>query len=221
MKLCEYFSMPVTEKWERPSDCMRTMGKAGEVHMGLCGQTMADLLARGESMMISRSVLRFFSKKPCPDRVMTRQIAVHGARAERLFQFYEGEAMVAECINEYFCVNLETRRVIRPEWFGKTGDPYTGTTALQRVSVPEEGELVSERVADEAFIDYNGHVNNTFYADFALETLGVDGFPGALYLQYLHEIMPHTVFSLYCNENRTIAFAKQGDQISFAATCEP
>ena len=78
MKLTEFYTLPTDCVATCPSDYLAAMAAAGETHMALCGQTMEDLLQRGESMMISRTALRFVQPTVRPTTVRTRQIAARG-----------------------------------------------------------------------------------------------------------------------------------------------
>ena len=217
MLLTEFYTLPVTQTLARPSDYLRAAAAAGETHMGLCGETMESMLQRGESMMIARSALRFVRPDLQANTVRTRQISLHGVRAERLFEFYCGDVLTAEAINEYFCVKLETRRVFRPEWFMHPGTPYAGTLQLRRVAVPENGIQVAAHTVDDAFIDYNGHLNNTYYCDYAMEAFEHAEFPFELYIQYLHELLPHAAFTLHRSIDGATVYGMQGETASFAA----
>ena len=219
MKLTEFYTLPTDCAATCPSDYLAAMAAAGETHMALCGQTMEDLLRRGESMMISRTALRFVQPTVRPTTVRTRQIAARGVRAERLFQFFCGDELVAEGINEYFCVNLETRRAIRVDWFAQTGEPYDGECQLCRIPMPESGKPIAEHTVADECVDYNGHLNNRFYCDYAMEALGRTDFPRELYIQYLHEMLPHTAFTLHRSADGCVAYGKQGDSVTFTALC--
>ena len=51
---------------------------------------------------------------------------------------------------------------------------------------------------DESTIDVNGHVNNTFYADFVMSSLGdFSGSINAFQIDYLHEVLCHEPLTLY------------------------
>ncbi len=62
---------------------------------------------------------------------------------------------------------------------------------------------------DESTIDVNGHVNNTFYADFVLSALGdFKGIINTFQIDYLHEVLCHEPLTLYQKTENKTAFVK-------------
>ena len=62
---------------------------------------------------------------------------------------------------------------------------------------------------DESTIDVNGHVNNTFYADFVMSSLGdFGGSINAFQIDYLHEVLCHEPLTLYHKIEEKTAYIK-------------
>lgn len=215
--LTEFWHCPVSDSVISPADYLRTMQEVGEAHLTACGYPMKNMLSRGESMMLARSAIRILLPNTSPDRAVTRQFAQHGVRASRVFEFYSGNLLTAEAINEYFCISLATRRIFRPVWLTGSGTPYTPQfVALERLKLPPEGGTecgVCSVTSD--MIDFNGHVNNACYAEFAMAALQTSVIPSALHLHYEHELLPESEFTLYRLENTV--WGIQQDRIVFIA----
>ncbi len=62
---------------------------------------------------------------------------------------------------------------------------------------------------DASTIDVNGHVNNTYYADFVLSGLkGFNGIIQTFQIDYLHEVLCHEPLTLYQKTENKTAFVK-------------
>ena len=221
MTLSEEFILPLSGL-RRPSDFFRAMQHAGEQHLAAAGYPMDAMLACGRSLMLSHAGVRFLQSDAAPDSVRTRMLGARGAHAERAFWFYRGSKPVAVAANRCFCIDLATRKVVRPNW------PMPGAAApapirLRRLTMPEPRAACGVRAIDDGCIDYNGHVNNAWYCDFALDALG-GGVPREIQLQFMHEILPHTSVALFRTERSHVCGTQDApgepDRICFIASCE-
>ena len=214
--LTEFGTCPVAPGSAAPAAYLRMMQDVGEQHLAACGYPMKDMLARGESMMLSRSALRILLPGELPDRADTRQFAQHGVRASRVFEFYRGSMPVAEAINECFCISLGSRRIFRPVWLSGAGEPFTPQfIALERLSAPASGTDCGECTVQPDMIDYNGHVNNACYADFVQTALQTAQPPRELHLHYEHELLPGSTFRLF--RSGELIWGAQGGHVAFLA----
>ena len=214
--LTTFWSCAVAPSNTAPAAYLRMMQAVGERHLEVCGYPMKEMLARGESMMLSRSALRILLPDVLPDRVETRQYAQHGVRAARVFEFYCDRLPVAEAINECFCISLGARRIFRPVWLSGSGEPFTPHfIALERLSAPDSGTDCGTCTVQPDMIDYNGHVNNACYADFVQTALQTAQRPRELHLHYEHELLPGSTFRLF--RNRDLVWGVQDGRPAFLA----
>ena len=156
----------------------------------------------------------------------TLQRAVRGVRMYRDFIFRVGDEMVVEATNEYFCADLKTRRVIRPDVYlnsnFKMNQEYVpGNPQPKRIVLPEQMNFAGERTVYDSFVDNSGHMNNSWYCDFALDALPEELRKKpvrTLFTNYIHEALPGSTLSLYTAQQGDSAFVRGnlGEEQSFA-----
>lgn len=210
MELTELYTVQISHPLTDIPGHMKVMEDAGLDHMAQCGHRLEDMWAQGESMMFSRSAIHFHSAD-CPDRVDTRIVACKGVRAQRYFWFYAGEKLTAEGMNESFCVKMDTHQVFRCDWFRVKCPPFAGAVALRRLTADGDlGAPIAECTVDPADVDYNGHLHNTRYWDYALTAFGDGVRPREMQVQFLREILPDSPFTLHRMDAQTVAGRQHG-----------
>ena len=218
MEITEFYTAPIHQPLRRVSDYMKEMEDAGLAHMALCGHRLEDMWTRGESMMFSRAGIRLIRPDLQPDTVRTRIIFCKGVRAQRAFQFYAGDILTAEGLNESFCVRMDTHQVIRADWFSPINLMEAEGFELHRLpAAKEQGEAVATCTVDPQDVDYNGHLHNTRYWDYAQMALGDDALPQEMHLQFHREILPGAPFTLYRMPDGCTVVGRQHGEVAFTA----
>lgn len=151
----------------------------------------------------------------------------------------EGISMIREFVitsnNGYCCrattvwivLNLNTRRVMRPtalDHYPPTLNLFTQQVESEKriFAKDESGEYACEISIDHGYIDENGHVNNTFYQDFAAKAVDgrySDKFLSHIQISYVHEAFEGEVLMLYGIFEETTARvrAMNGEKCCFEA----
>ena len=179
---------------------------------------MKDMLARGESMMLSRSALRILLPGELPDRAApTRASSRSTACARRVYlNFTAGRCPSPKRSTNAFWISLGSRRIFRPVRRSGAGEPFTPQfIALERLSAPASGTDCGECTVQPDMIDYNGHVNNACYADFVQTALQTAQSPRELHLHYEHELLPGSTFRLF--RSGELIWGAQGGHVAFLA----
>ena len=218
MKLTDEYITTVPVGTQTIPDYMKIMEDAGLAHMALCGHSLQDLWAQGESMMFSRAGIRLLRPDLSPDRVVTRIASCKGVRAQRHFRFYAGDVPTAEAMNESFCVKMDTHQVFRSDWFHMDGPALETAFTLRRLPSPKtSGAPVCVRAVRSEETDYNGHLHNTYYWSYALEALNPAQPPVEMHLQFHREILPGSPFELFRLDDGCTVLGRQNGETAFVA----
>ncbi len=125
---------------------------------------------------------------------------------ERNFSFYNQDGTI--CIKglaTWVIIDTEARRLVMPRDLYLGDDYRMERNFSDRAKRLRDFEADSERhclCPDESTIDYNGHVNNVYYAKFILDMLGdFDGLIDTFQIDYIHEVM--------CGQLLTLLHKKQ------------
>lgn len=96
---------------------------------------------------------------------------------DTLFETLDGERLVEVSIS-WALINPETRRILRPSAFDRYGfrfNPNDGETVTgYKLRQPEGIHIIHHRQVRYSDLDYNGHVNNSVYADMVCDMLPID-----------------------------------------------
>jgi len=134
-----------------------------------------------------------------------------GSKREYLIQNENNEILIKGSSN-WVLMDMESRRLasfadIFPE--NSFVDESVFSEKAPRLRNFETDNQPYTLCPDESTIDVNGHVNNTFYADFALSALGdFNGIISTLQIDYLHEVLCHEPLTLYHKIEEKTAFIK-------------
>lgn len=202
----------------RPSAILRLMQESGDRQTALERLPYDQVVQSVCLVLISRSSL-LVRRSPTvrePLTMTTLQRAVRGVRMYRDFIFRVGDETVIEATNEYFCADLKTRRVIRPDVYLNSGIPMNqsyvpGNPQPKKIALPDAMLPAGERIVYRSLIDNNGHMNNSYYCDFATDALSeeVQRRPGReYYFNYIHEALPGSRLSLFTAEQKEAAFVR-------------
>lgn len=110
--------------------------------------------------------------------VHTWHRGVKGAVSYRDYDLYIGEERVGEGVSAWVLADADTHRLIRLSGVTEMAETHGGdlrkTMTLSKLRAPADLSAVEQRMMRYSDIDINGHVNNTRYADFACDGVGMD-----------------------------------------------
>ncbi len=129
---------------------------------------------------------------------------------ERNFLVCDAQGKVCiQGMSNWVMIDTEERRFVTPQNLYPSEEYCMEKVFPDRAKRLRDFEADSEAYAccpDESTIDYNGHVNNTFYPGFVLDSLGdFGGVIRAFQIDYIHEVM--------CRQPLTLYHKKQDDKI--------
>ena len=196
----------LNDKW-RPSAILETMQDVAGTHSLLLGCGREELVKKNIIWVLSRSELHM-------DRYPEsgEQITVHTFPTPTRICFFpryyiftdaRGE-MVGKAGTLWLLLDLTTRRMLPPGDVGKlipdNKDLSVPMNLPATVGNLQGEEFVSEYRPVYTDLDVNGHVNNTRYADWLCNALGIDMMteyePERIILNYNHEVLPGHVVTL-------------------------
>ena len=214
----------------RASMILRLMQESGDLHTAQEGIPYEKVLEQGCMVLISRSsvLVHRYPRMRDQVKITTLHHGIHGVRMYRDFIFSIDGEPVIESTNEYFCADLQTRRVIRPDIFLNsafaTGQDYTpGNPKPQKIHLPGELEPAGERSVTFPQLDYNGHMNNANYCDFAVDALPEEFArrpARELMFNFIREALPGNTMRLFFaaeGEQAAVVLGEHDGQHSFAA----
>ena len=196
----------LNEKW-RPSAILETMQDAAGAHSKLLGCGRDELVKRNIVWVLSRCELHM-DRYPA----VGEQITVHTFPTPTRICFFpryyiftdsRGE-MIGKAGSLWLLLDLGTRRMLPPGEVGKlipdNKDLSVPMNLPATVGKLQGEEFVSEYRPVYTDLDVNGHVNNTRYADWLCNTLGIEIMteyePDHIILNYNHEVLPGSVVTL-------------------------
>ena len=196
----------LNDKW-RPSAILETMQDVAGTHSLLLGCGREELVKKNIVWVLSRSELHM-DRYP----VSGEKITVHTFPTPTRICFFpryyiftdaRGE-MVGKAGTLWLLLDLTTRRMLPPGDVGKlipdNKDLSVPMNLPATVGNLQGEEFVSEHHPVYTDLDVNGHVNNTRYADWLCNALGIDMMteyePERIILNYNHEVLPGHVVTL-------------------------
>lgn len=196
----------LNDKW-RPSAILETMQDVAGTHSLLLGCGREELVKKNIVWVLSRSELHM-DRYP----VSGEKITVHTFPTPTRICFFpryyiftdaRGE-MVGKAGTLWLLLDLTTRRMLPPGDVGKlipdNKDLSVPMNLPATVGNLQGEEFVSEYCPVYTDLDVNGHVNNTRYADWLCNALGIDMMteyePERIILNYNHEVLPGHVVTL-------------------------
>ncbi|MBQ6288805.1 MAG: hypothetical protein IJK71_06145 [Clostridia bacterium] len=217
----------LNEKW-RPSAVLETMQDAAGAHSILLGCGREELIRKNMVWVIARCEVHM-------DRYPSvgEQITVHTFPTPTRICFFpryyvftdaRGE-MIGKAGTLWLLLDTTTRRMLPPGDVGKlipeNKDLSIPMNLPATVGNLQGDEFVSEYRPVYTDLDVNGHVNNTRYADWLCNTLGIDLMteyePEHIILNYNHEVLPGHVVTLHriLKGNEYRLSGKVGDTTAF------
>ncbi len=197
----------LNEKW-RPSAILETMQDAAGAHSFLLGCGREELVKKNIVWVLSRSELHV-DRYPSVGEKITVHTFPTPTRICFFPRYYiftdEHGEMVAKAGTLWLLLDLTTRRMLPP------GDVARLIPDNRHLSVPmnlpatvgnlQGEEFVSQYRPVYTDLDVNGHVNNTRYADWLCNALGIELMtefePERIILNYNHEVLPEHLVTLH------------------------
>lgn len=194
-------------KW-RPSAILETMQEAAGVHSKLLGCGREDLVGQNIVWVLSRCEIHL-DRYPSAGETVTVHTFPTPTRICFFPRYYiftdaHGE-LIGKAGSLWLLFDLGTRRMLPPGNIGKlipdNSDLSVPMNLPSTVGKLQGEEFVSVYSPVYTDLDVNGHVNNTRYADWLCNVLGIDILtqyePDHIILNYNHEILPGNVVTLH------------------------
>ena len=169
----------------RPSSLLRFQQEAGERHLGEAGLTYQEFYRRGMIFVLTRLNVEIHRLPAMGEEVslLTWHRDGKGAQLYRCYQLLDGRGTVlTEGVSAFALVEVESHRPLRLTVFEQFGigsqpDRRNGCPDPGRLRPPEGLTDAGERRVFWSDTDYNGHLNNTVYADILCDFVpdGMDG----------------------------------------------
>ena len=161
------------DKRLRPSNQLKLQQEVGELHLGAGGLTWEEFYRHGMVFVLTRlnSVIH---RAPLLDEkvwLRTWHRDTKGAQFYRCYQFLDaaGQPLI-ESVSAFALVDPVEHKLLRPEVFEQFGvgvqpERKNGCPDPGRLRPPAELAPAGSRRVYWSDTDYNGHLNNTVYAD--------------------------------------------------------
>lgn len=198
----------------RPSALARQMGDATAEHMALMGLDFDMLQSHGLMWVLARTALQVKRLPRHGEVVLLRAWAgkeKHWTYPRRSAIFSAtGEQLVSAC-SQWMLIDANTRKLAPPsELLGAIPIVSLAGEAKpppMQVPFPEELPHQAERAVQPSEIDLNGHVNNSFYLDWATELLDAmyqqEHTLSSFWVEYCHE--------LFAGQSVSLRYKQEGD----------
>ena len=196
----------LNQKW-RPSAVLETMQDVAGIHSKLLGCGREELIKKNIAWVLSRSELHM-DRYPADGEKITVHTFPTPTRIFFFPRYYiftdaHGE-MVGKAGTLWLLLDLNTRRMLPPGEVGRlipdNRDLSVPMNLPATVGNLQGEEFVSTYRPVYTDLDVNGHVNNTRYADWLCNTLGISLMteyePDHIILNYNHEVLPDHVVTL-------------------------
>ncbi len=214
------------------SALMKRHQEVGEMHLSEFGTTSESMRSAQNLSFIFTKVNILVHRLPnSREKIVIRTwcSALKGVRFTRNYvTFDKNGRILTEAKAEVTVIDLATRRIVRPteingfESFLYNDELTNGAPYPSKIRPAAENSVTHKRPVRFSDIDYNGHVNNTVYADMALDCLDskllknpIKGFE----INFVNEILPEETVEIAVTEEEN-GFVFQGnvaDRQSFVA----
>ncbi len=192
----------------RLSGLLRFQQEAGERHLGEAGLTYQEFYRRGMFFVLTRLQVEIRRLPELGEEVALRTWHRDGKGAQlfRCYQLLDAHGdVLTEGVSAFALVDVETHRLLRPTVFDQFGiashpDHRNGCPDPGKLQLPADLYDAGKRRVYWSDTDYNGHLNNTVYADIVCDF--VSGGWGnreiaGLSLVYEHEALEGDILQLH------------------------
>ena len=164
------------------SSILKYQQEVGELHFDIGGLGFEELVRNGMAFVITRARAKIHRMPKLNEQLSltTWHRDSKGAQFFRCYQYSDaGGNPLIESVSAFALVDPETHRVLRPSEFLKFGiatQParVNGCPDPEKIQVPANLIDAGIRKVGWSDIDYNGHLNNTVYADIVADCMPKD-----------------------------------------------
>ncbi|PID28076.1 MAG: acyl-[acyl-carrier-protein] thioesterase [Candidatus Cloacimonadota bacterium] len=144
-------------------------------------------------------------------RVETWTTPIRKFYAFREYQFYIEDRVVGECSTKWLILDGKTRKPVRAEYINKDipyRDDFNLDFSTEKLVLPDDMSFVREYSVYNSDLDMNGHVNNTKYCKWVLNSLPFHCFTEKIIkefdIQFLNETFLGDKVELFRSKNEDI-----------------
>ena len=213
------------------SALMKRHQEIGEMHLNEFGTTSEQMRREQNLSFIFTKVNILVHRLPkSGENVVIRTwcSALKGVRFTRNYVVFDEKGQIlTETKAEVTVLDLATRKIVRPTEINGFSDFLYNDQLENNAEYPAKIKMSGENAAVHtrpvrfSDIDYNGHVNNTVYADMALDCLSVETLKAAIKsfeINFVNEVLPDETLEISVTADDGYVF--QGEvngRVSFLA----
>lgn len=185
--IIDFNYQPVLEDYKKNgemklSSILKILENSGNKHSDTAGDAILEGTNNGKAWILTDWYIEILSYPEYGDKILAKtwsELVKNPLVCTRDFELYCNDKLAVTGTTKWIQLDLERNRPckIDPETIAKyqPEDKCTFADAkLPRIPVPESYENEVKIVTRRADIDFNGHVHNLIYLDYALEALPED-----------------------------------------------
>lgn len=160
-----------SRKIAKLSGILQITQDAGRRQMALDRPSYDELLEEGKAMMLNRLDLKIYDTLyfDQPLKVYSWPCTAVRATWPRVYAITRDEKPVVDVMSQWALVDIETRKVLKADAIDSSNYSIGESREVfeNKFKIPKELELeeVGKYRVSYTDLDYNGHMNNTYYAD--------------------------------------------------------
>lgn len=214
----------------RMSSLLKMHQEVGERHIiefGTCSKTLRE--NSSVTFIMTKTKAKIHRLPASEEQVLayTWCSELKGIRFTRNYVLTDSNGeILTESKTELVMMDCNTRKIVRPndvagiEGFLYNTELKNGCEYPAKIKVPSEASCVCHRTARFSDIDFNGHVNNTVYADIVMDCLPTEYqkmMPESLEINYVNEVLQgeKMEISVFAKGNEVIVSGKVLDKQAF------
>lgn len=160
-------------KISKPSGLWQVMQEAACHQMDAQKPSYSDLLDEGKALMLARVDLAIPEEAYLDDIVVSSSWPCPSTRATflRNYTLERGGERVAAAATQWSLVDVESRRILKVQdadfsryWMGEYLELLPDKFRIDKESL-QKMQAVGQKTVGYSDLDYNGHMNNTYYFD--------------------------------------------------------
>ena len=180
LKIATYDAGP--DQCLRPASILKLQQEVGELHLGAGGLGYQVLLEAGMAFLLTRTNC-VIHRMPRLNETVTLRTWHRGTRGAQFYRCYVFEdargVPLVESVTAFALVDVQDHRLLRPEAFDRFAlatqtDVYNGCPDTGKWRPSVELQPVDRHVVRWSETDWNGHLNNTVYADLVCDALPLE-----------------------------------------------
>lgn len=171
-KVVDSYSVDM-KKHMRAAGIIRQMQEAAYTQMKEQGPSYDEILSEGKALMVSRLDVEIIDPPSLDDEITASSWPCRSTRSTflRCYEIYKDGKLKARASGQWALVDVDTRKILKVSdvdfsnyYMGPYEQLYPQkfkVTAEQEASM----EVVGTKTVLYSDVDYNGHMNNTYYVD--------------------------------------------------------